>query len=99
MRIRDKLIHFLGGYTKSDYKNRPVNTVIKQEMPIRTIKVAYTLNSDYSEEEKKYIKEDMIIRLAKRMDEENLVLFKYQVDDPTINPHMYAIVRVIEPIE
>ncbi len=77
MKLKDRIIHFLGGYTKSEYEannNTKVRfPVIYNEKPIKTIKCSHRIDvyNPYIVFDKKY--EDFIkVDLARKIGDEML---------------------------
>ena len=79
MKLKDKLIHLLGGYTKEDMmvRTRPVK-VRTFEFDVRTLEVKQVLRRDmlalYPDYIENYAKKDMVYRLGDRLLEDGLVL-------------------------
>ncbi len=98
MKIKDKLIHLLGGYTKAEYQlNKNTNVripVIRHEKPIRTYKIGHRFNPNYqmNEREIEYVKKDMAYMLADKLNDENMIQFTSNEQ-----AEMYAIIQVIDP--
>ena len=98
MKIKDKLIHLLGGYTKAEYQlNKNTNVripVIRHEKPIRTYKIGHRFNPNYqmNDREIEYVKKDMAYMLADKLNDENMIRFTSNKQS-----EMYAIIQVIDP--
>ena len=78
MKLKEKLIHWLGGYTYQTHQN--VNIV---HCPARmvTLKIESYFNP-YEKEEymKEYIKKDLAYKLGEKMLNENIITFLEDVD-------------------
>ena len=102
MNIKDKLIHWLGGYTAKEYEKEYAVShmqipVFKVEKPIKTIKVFYSCDKYKS----KYIpfdiiKEDLAHKLAIKALDEGLILFKTKGNFGLEDTETMALIKVIE---
>lgn len=79
-KLKDKLIHLLGGYTKKDMmvRTRPVK-VRTFESDIRTLTVKHEVRLDmleaYPDYIENYAKKDMAYRLGDKLMEDGLIKF------------------------
>lgn len=79
-KLKDKLIHLLGGYTKEDImvRTRPVK-VRTFESDVRTVTIKHEVRLDmleaYPDYIENYAKKDMVYRLGDKLMEAGLIRF------------------------
>ena len=105
MKIKDKLIHLLGGITKTEYKLTDVFVdrpgIVKVERPLVTVKAGYR-HKPFNDPPEDIIHEDLAIKLSEQMLNRGLVkIWKEQIidgskvhDGPAVT---YALVTVVDP--
>ena len=105
MKIKDRIIHLLGGYTKSEYTMNN-NTKVRRpvyscERRIETLKAKYSCTRVPADEMINHIEKDLAIQLALKMMAEGFVTYRTNLEnDPrTERPEIYATVHVVRPVE
>ena len=103
MKIKEKIIHLLGGYTKNEYQmNNNVKAripVFECERPIETVKAGFT-NDGRREIPEDWLKEELAMKIAKKMVEDSLIAF-YSVKhsgEPAGPITVYAQADVARPV-
>ena len=105
MKIKDKLIHLLGGITQTEYKltdmlvDRPC--IVKVEKPLVTVKAGYR-HKPFNDPPEDIIQEDLAIKLSEQMLNRGLVkVWKEQIIDGSKvhdgSAVTYAIITVVNP--
>ena len=104
MKIKDRLIHSLGGYTKEEYDKKistnPACKYASNTAPIRTLKAGYVINDSFREPPENWLKNELTARLANKMLEDKLVTFYTATRNtgPVQYPYdVYAMVKIVEP--
>lgn len=101
-KIKDKLIHLLGGYTFCDMliKTRPMH-VRTEQCPVITIKVGNVIRKDRHYSWTEYMdlaKKDMAYKLGDTMLKESLIEFRTREEQPDTFT-LTALVKVVAPLE
>jgi len=106
MKIRNRLIHLLGGYTKNEYlmnNNTKVRTpIFCADKPTRTLKAGYCIADQHRQPPEKWVKNELMARLANRILDENLVGFytaPKNTGESEYPQEVTAIIRVVEPFD
>jgi hypothetical protein len=98
MRIRNRLIHLLGGYTREDISKKCFVTA--SEHNVRTLKAKLVINDLRRMPSESFTKNELMARLANQILEEGLVAFSTSAHDTGESDYpqdVNAIIKVVEP--
>jgi len=102
MSIKEKIIHWLGGFTEQEYRKieeiaKKPAPVFRTERPVRTLKAAYKVDMMEEIPPEKWIKQKLEDGILDQMREQGLI--KYLVTEEDGNPirHIRAIVQIVDP--
>lgn len=105
MKIKDKLIHLLGGLTREEHLFMDHASKIHGysiEQPVRTLKAGYCISDLRHQPPDDFLQHELMAKLANTILEEKLVSFytkpRYpgEIDYPQ---DVYATIKVVEPME
>lgn len=101
-KIKDELIHWLGGMTEEDVRvrTRPVRIMVSN-YSIRTLKVCKLIRKDMVAaypECTENAKKDIAYQMADKMIEEKLIEFS-SADEDSFAIRMSALARIVVPME
>lgn len=102
MKIKDKLIHLLGGLTREEHLFMDHASKITIEHPVRTLKAEYCVSDLRHQPPDDFIQHELMAKLANTILEEKLVSFytkpKYpgESDYPLV---ACATIKVVEPMD
>lgn len=88
MKLREKIIHWLGGYTYQDHHKMEI---IRTEKPIITLRSAICFGENPDQREIDYSKQELSYQLAKEMADRHLIVFTLDRPDK-----MIATVRLVD---
>jgi len=78
MKLKEKLIHWLGGYT---YQTHQTVNIVHCPTHVVTLKVeSYLSPYEKGEAMKEYIKKDLAYKLGEKMLDENIITFSENTD-------------------
>lgn len=107
MKIKDKLIHLLGGLTREDHlfmdhasKIHGYSSTIEQ--PVRTLKAGYCISDLRHQPPDDFLQHELMAKLANTILEEKLVAFYTKPRYPGESDYprdVYAMIRVVDTTE
>lgn len=104
MKIKDKLIHLLGGFTNDDWHvlaTSNVNPAYVQRS-VRTLKAGYCISDLRHQPPDDFLQHELMAKLANTIMEEKLVTFYTKPRYPGESEYpqdIYATIKVVEPME
>lgn len=107
MKIKDKLIHLLGGFTKDDMpyinpENKIDHYTFHVQQPVRTLKAGYCISDLRHQPPDDFLQHELMAKLANTIMEEKLVTFYTKPRYPGESEYpqdVYATIKVVEPME
>ena len=107
MKIKDKLIHLLGGFTREDHLfidhaskiHRYFSTI---EQPVRTLKAGYCISDLRHQPPDDFLQHELMAKLANTILEEKLVTFYTKQRYPGESDYpqdVYATIKVVDTTE
>jgi hypothetical protein len=99
MKIKDRLIHLLGGHTKEEVLKYSRPVVHVNNAHIKKIKAGYCISDPHRQPPESWLKNELAAKLINKMLEENLITY-YTVPRSTgesdYPQDVYAVVNVVE---
>lgn len=99
MKIKEKIIHLLGGFTKEDAIIKPVPVYRQARADIRALKVKFATFNSAPTPPAEWIKEDIARKLSKTLVEEGYVRFFNKVIPERDMVEFTGIVKVVAEAE
>ena len=104
MKIKDKLIHLLGGFTNDDWHVWATSTVKQAyvQRSVRTLKTGYCISDLRHQPPDDFLQHELMAKLANTIMEEKLVTFYTKPRYPGESEYpqdVYATIKVVEPME
>ena len=103
MKIKERLIHLLGGVTEEEFfmAAKEARPMIARESPVRTIKAGYCIVDSMHAPPEKYLKNELMSRIANKILEEKLIQFyivPHSTGESNYPQDVMAIVKVVPPV-
>ena len=104
MKIKDKLIHLLGGFTNDDWHVLATSNVkpVYVQRSVRTIRAAYSVRDELHQAPDDGVRIELMAQLANKILEDQLVVFRTAPRYPGESEYprdTYATIRVEEPTD
>ena len=102
-KLKDKLVHMLGGFTEEDVRirTRPVRCAVSR-FSIRTLKVHQVIRPEVLAIYPEYMdsaRKDIAFQLAEKMIEENLIEFSSKQESESDMIRVTALAKIVVPTE
>lgn len=107
MKIKDKLIHLLGGLTREehlfmDHASKIHRYSFTIEQPVRTLKAGYCISDLRHQPPDDFLQHELMAKLANTILKEKLVSFYTKPRYPGESDYpqdVYATIKVVEPMD